>query len=63
VKPVEPSFELPLDTSKVTCPHCESSAVEIESPFGGSVSEVLFRCRQCKSFFHWVKWQPELSPD
>jgi len=63
VKPIEPTFDLPIDASKVTCPHCESSAVEIESPFGGSVSEVLFRCLHCKSFFHWVKWQPELPPD
>jgi transposase-like protein len=57
----EQEFELPIDTSKVTCPHCESSAVEIESPFGGSVSEVLFRCLNCKSFFHWVKWQAEVE--
>ena len=59
----EPSFELPLDVGKVICPHCESGAVEIESPFGGSVSEVLFRCLRCRSFFHWVKWQPELPTD
>lgn len=29
----------------------------MESLFGGSVSEVLFRCSVCRSFFHWVKLQ------
>jgi transposase-like protein len=43
----------------VKCPFCDSADVKVESPFGGSVSEMLFRCAGCRSFFHWVKLQPD----
>ncbi|MGP4727579.1 PaaD-like zinc ribbon domain-containing protein [Agrobacterium deltaense] len=44
----------------VRCTHCDGDNVRMESLFGGSVSEVLYRCLDCRSFFHWVKWRDDL---
>jgi hypothetical protein len=52
-----PTPELPQEARDVTCTHCESADVALVSLFGGSVSECLFRCNACSSFFHWVKWR------
>jgi transposase-like protein len=52
----------PLDGS-VTCPFCASADVKLELAFGGSVSDMLFRCQACRSFFHWIKWRPEPTED
>jgi ribosomal protein S27E len=50
------------DFSGVTCPDCESSQIELVSLFGGSTSEVLFLCTQCRSCFNWVKWEHRMPP-
>lgn len=50
------------DFSGVTCPDCESSQIELVSLFGGSTSEVLFQCTQCRSCFNWVKWEHRMPP-
>jgi hypothetical protein len=52
-----PTPELPQEARNVKCTHCESVDVALVSLFGGSVSECLFRCNACSSFFHWVKWR------
>jgi hypothetical protein len=41
----------------VACPWCESTETHVVSPFGGTVSEVLFKCRDCESTFGWMKWE------
>ncbi len=50
------------DFKGVSCPHCESEGVSVLSLFGGSVSEVLFQCRACRTCFNWVKWRGALPP-
>lgn len=57
MKPESPMAQLPETARDVRCTHCQSAAVTLISLFGGSVSECLFRCDTCKSFFHWVKWR------
>lgn len=48
------------DFKDVRCPHCESGEITLVSLFGSSVSEVMFRCLDCHTFFNWVKWQGRL---
>ncbi|MGH3437635.1 MAG: hypothetical protein ACRDRN_14320 [Sciscionella sp.] len=48
------------DFSDVTCPDCGGKDIELMSLFGGSTSEVLFYCDQCRSCFYWVKWRHRL---
>ncbi len=48
------------DFKEVRCPHCESGEITLVSLFGSSVSEVMFRCLDCHTFFNWVKWQGRL---
>jgi len=55
--PESPVPELPAQAQDVKCTHCRSTDVVLVSLFGGSVSECLFRCNACNSFFHWVKWR------
>ncbi|WP_419461354.1 hypothetical protein [Agrobacterium tumefaciens] len=50
-----------LPAISVRCTHCDGENVCMESLFGGSVSEVLYRCLDCRSFFHWVKWRDDVS--
>lgn len=38
------------------CPWCDSADTEVASPFGGTVSEILCRCRSCGEGFGWMKW-------
>ena len=45
------------DYSEIRCPHCGAAEIKLESLFGNSVSEMLFRCQKCMSFFNWMKWQ------
>jgi Zn finger protein HypA/HybF involved in hydrogenase expression len=52
--------KLDEDFRHVRCPHCESGEITLVSLFGSSVSEVMFRCRDCHTFFNWVKWQGHL---
>ena len=48
------------DFKDVRCPHCESGDLKLISLFGSSVSEVMFRCLSCRTFFNWIKWQGRL---
>lgn len=57
MKQLAPQPELPAYVQDVRCTHCQSADVALISLFGGSVSECLFRCQICKSYFHWVKWR------
>ena len=34
----------------VECPWCKSTDTEVASPFGGTVSEILFKCNGCNYF-------------
>lgn len=45
---------------EVACPWCESVDTRVVSPFGGTVSEVLFRCEACESVFGWMKWESRI---
>lgn len=45
---------------KVECPWCKSDNTKVISPFGGTVSEVLFSCNSCKNTFGWMKWQHKI---
>lgn len=42
---------------RVECPWCESINCKLTSPFGGTVSEMLFQCRDCDNTFGWMKWE------
>lgn len=44
----------------VACPWCNSKNNEIANPFGGTVSEITFRCLDCKNTFGWMKWEKRL---
>ena len=45
---------------KVICPWCESDQNHVVSPFGGTVSEILFQCDSCENAFGWMKWDKRL---
>lgn len=45
---------------KVMCPWCESDHNHVVSPFGGTVSEILFLCDSCENVFGWMKWDKRL---
>jgi len=40
----------------VACPWCDSTETEVTSPFGGTVSEILFKCKSCGQGFGFMKW-------
>jgi len=42
---------------EVKCAWCDSSNTKVISPFGSTVSEVLFKCNSCKNTFGWMKWE------
>jgi transcription elongation factor Elf1 len=44
----------------VECPWCKSTDTQVASPFGGTVSEILFKCNGCKQTFGWMKWQHKM---
>jgi hypothetical protein len=48
---------LPAESS-VRCPHCDSSDVELEAAFGGSLMSRQYYCRSCRTVFEWIKWEP-----
>ena len=41
---------------KIECPWCASTKTEVSSPFGGTVSEILFKCKACNEGFGFMKW-------
>lgn len=43
------------------CPFCDSTDVELEAPFGGSLMTSQFWCRGCRTVFERVKWDREES--
>jgi transcription elongation factor Elf1 len=47
----------------VDCPWCKSTDTYVVSPFGGTVSEVSFMCRECNSAFGWMKWEHKAPAD
>lgn len=46
----------------VACPHCGSTDVEIEAPFGGSLMTSQYWCRGCRTVFERVRWEPDDDP-
>ena len=48
---------------RVACPWCESEDTRVTSPFGGTVSEILFRCDDCKQSFGFMKWDERFDED
>jgi len=45
----------------VNCAWCESEDTKISSPFGGTVSEIIFTCNDCGETFGWMKWENRRS--
>lgn len=45
----------------IQCPWCQSENHRVASAFGGSVSEVLMQCNDCKASFGWMKWNAKAS--
>ena len=41
----------------VDCAWCGSGNTKISSPFGGTVSEIIFTCGDCGETFGWMKWE------
>ncbi len=50
----------------MTCPFCESSDVEIVSPWAGQIITCQARCRTCNTYFEAIREEfegvPEPSP-
>ncbi|MDX1624356.1 MAG: hypothetical protein R3199_10310 [Gemmatimonadota bacterium] len=46
----------------VACPHCGSTDVELEAPFGGSLMTRQYWCNGCRTVFEHVKWDAEKDP-
>src|SRR3546814_17506836 len=44
--------------NRARCPWCASTAVSLASLFGGTVSELLFKCKQCLSAFDVLRGDP-----
>ena len=47
----------------VPCPWCDSTETEVVSPFGGTVSEILFKCKSCGDGFGFMKWDERFQED
>jgi len=56
----EDVFNRDKEFSDAACPHCESKDVEVLSLFGSTTSEILLRCKKCRSCFNWMKWRGDL---
>ena len=48
---------------RVACPWCESENTQVSSPFGGTVSEILFNCNDCHQSFGFMKWDERFQED
>ena len=46
----------------IVCPFCNSQNTVIVSLFGGNAGETLMQCQNCRSGFHWIKWEGKLPP-
>lgn len=45
----------------VRCPFCDSSDVEVISPWGGQMSTSQMRCRACQTYFEAIREEFEAS--
>ena len=59
-----------LYKGQVRCPWCDATETRLASLFGGTVSELLFECLQCRTPFGVMKWEtldlanrPGVAPD
>ncbi|MGH7570593.1 MAG: hypothetical protein ACREMK_01970 [Gemmatimonadota bacterium] len=41
------------------CPHCGSTDVDLEAPFGSSLMTRQFYCKGCRTVFEWVRWEED----
>jgi len=48
------------DFGDIPCPFCAGGRTSVMSLFGGNAGEVLMHCGDCRTVFHWVKWQGKL---
>lgn len=46
----------------VTCPHCGSTDVELESPAGSQLMTSQYWCRECRTVFERLKIEPDDTP-
>lgn len=58
--PVQPRTTL-HDVS-TPCPWCGSARHALLSPFGGTLSEILFQCLDCDTPFGLMKWETLDAP-
>jgi hypothetical protein len=47
--------------SDVACVHCGAKEVEVVSLYGAHPSEMLLKCRKCKTHFGFFKFRAESS--
>jgi hypothetical protein len=47
----------------MTCPFCESSDVEIVSPWAGQIITCQARCRTCNTYFEAIREEFESAPE
>jgi transposase-like protein len=48
--------------SAVACPHCGSTDVEVEAPFGSQLMTSQYWCRGCRTVFEHVKVDADEAP-
>ena len=46
----------------VACPHCGSTDVEVEAPFGSQLMTTQYWCRACRTVFERLKVDPDDDP-
>ena len=51
----------PVDGA-VACPHCGSTDVALESPFGSQLMTAQYWCRGCRTVFERMKIEPDEAP-
>ncbi len=52
--------EISQEQPDIPCPFCNHTHTDVLSYFGGNAGEILMHCPQCRSAFHWIKWQGKL---
>ena len=45
------------------CPFCESSDVEVVSPWGGQIITCQARCRRCNTYFEAIREEFDAVPE
>lgn len=46
----------------MSCPHCGSTDVEVEAPFGSQLMTTQYWCRGCRTVFEHLKVGPDEAP-